>query len=77
MNNKELLMDFLKFHYKENPHRRELTNEKDVEDYLRQQNLQQCNVSGSLPYHSCIILGSVECTCPADKCFRSKDGNNG
>lgn len=36
MNNKELLMDFLKFHYKENMFRQELTNEQDVDAYLHQ-----------------------------------------
>ena len=30
----ELLMDFLKFHYRENPFRKERTNEKDILDYL-------------------------------------------
>lgn len=50
MNIKELLLDFLKFHYKGNPLRRQTTNERDVEDYLRQQNLQQCNVKRSCPH---------------------------
>lgn len=31
----ELLMDFLKFHYRENPFRKETTNQKDVADYLK------------------------------------------
>lgn len=49
MNEKQMLMDFLKFHYKENPFRRELTNERDVDAYLSSKNDGKPIVSGSLP----------------------------
>ena len=45
MNTKELLLDFLKFHYKENPLRKETTNELDVEEYLNQQNFNRNSLS--------------------------------
>lgn len=46
MNEKQFLMDFLKFHYKENPFRKELTNERDVEAYLSSKNDGKPIVSG-------------------------------
>ncbi len=60
---KELLMDFLEFHYKENPYRREQTNERDAEAYLRQQNLQQPDVSSSSGKSPHCCCGDTELVC--------------
>lgn len=34
MTQREFLLEFLKFHYKQNPFRKRETNEKDIEDFL-------------------------------------------
>jgi hypothetical protein len=34
MKKREFLLEFLKFHYKLNPFRKQETNEKDIEDFL-------------------------------------------
>lgn len=54
MNNKELLIDFIE--YAKSRHVMPILHsniEVLVDDYLRQQNLLQCNVSGELP-SSCV-----------------------
>ena len=34
MTSRELLLEFLKFHYKQNPLRKQETNEKDIENFM-------------------------------------------
>ena len=34
MTQREFLLEFLKFHYRKNPFRRQETNEKDIEDFV-------------------------------------------
>lgn len=61
MNNKELLIDFIE--YVKSRHIMPILHsniEPLVDDYLHQQNLQQCNVSGALPQEiedACVKFG--------------------
>ena len=60
MKPRELLMEFLKFHYKQNPLRKQKTNEKDVDDFLAElpADIEVKNVSSNP-----VVVRPV-CTCP-------------
>jgi hypothetical protein len=70
MNNKELLIDFIE--YAKSRHVMPILHsniEPLVDDYLHQQNLQQCNVSGALP-HPCVdpLFEIKGCDMPKGSC---------
>lgn len=70
MNNKELLIDFIE--YAKSRHVMPILHsniEPLVDDYLRQQNLQQCSVSSSAdvddkPLTQCMVGRDTECNHP-------------
>lgn len=52
LNDRKLLLDFLKFHYKENEFRKESTNEIDVDNFLEQRVVEPCGCDEKINHHS-------------------------